>query len=77
MLLKYPVNYDFDQVRHIYFSYAIIPDFPCHSQATERFVHVVSQSSLSVVDKNRPAHIAAKIMSRRTYPNLDSRKNLL
>ncbi|XP_017466070.1 PREDICTED: uncharacterized protein LOC108358985 [Rhagoletis zephyria] len=54
-----------------------IPEFLCHSQNTERFVRVVSESASAVTDEKRLGHIFAKLESRDQYKSLDSRQNLL
>lgn len=51
-------------------------EFPCHSQSTERFVRVVSESADKVTDEKRMGYIFAKIRSREQYSQLESRQNL-
>ena len=52
-------------------------EFLCHSQNTERFVKVVSESALAVTDENRIPHILAKLESSGRYSKLDSPKNFV
>lgn len=60
-----------------YFLTNLFLDFPCHSQNTERFVKVVSQSCLFVTEKNRAGFIANKIESCKLYSKIESRKDFL
>lgn len=55
----------------------IFSGFLCHSQNTERFVHVVHESALAVTDEQRLGHIFAKLESRERYSKLESRQNLV
>lgn len=52
-------------------------EFPCHSQNTERFVRVVSESADKVTDEKRMGYIFAKLKSREQYSKLESRQNLI
>lgn len=52
-------------------------EFPCHSQNTERFVRVVSESANKVTDEKRMGYIFAKLKSREQYSKLESRQNLI
>lgn len=55
----------------------IFTEFLCHSQNTERFVRVVSESAVAVTDEQRLGNIFAKLDSRERYSQLESRQNLI
>lgn len=51
------------------------PGIPCHIQATERHVQLVTHASKHVIDKNKPGFIAATIESREKRPKFDTKKD--
>ena len=53
-------------------------DFPCHTQAVERCVKLVTEASTKVYGKDRrDGFIRATIHSRRLMPRLESKKDLI
>ena len=53
-------------------------DFPCHTQAVERCIKLVTEASLKVCGKDsRDDFIRAIIESRRKTPRLESKKDLI
>ena len=53
-------------------------DFPCHTQAVERYIKLVTEASLKVYGKDsRDGFIRATIESRRKTPRLESKKDLI
>lgn len=52
----------------------IIPPIPCHTQAVERHIKIVTEASASVVGvKNRDGFIMNKLKSRSVMPKFDSK----
>lgn len=52
----------------------IITKIPCHSQAVERCVKLVSEASVAVTQKNRQGFILTKIGSRKAMPVFNTKK---
>lgn len=51
------------------------PDFPCHTQAVERCVKMVTEASMTVSgEKARDGFIRSKIQSRAIMPSFDTKK---
>lgn len=44
-------------------------DFPCHTQGTERFIPLISNSADKVADNQREGYALATIDSREKYPS--------
>ena len=53
-----------------------IEDFPCHTQSVERCIKLVTEASASVCGhEKRDGFIRARIRSRKSTPNIDSKAN--
>lgn len=52
-----------------------VPDFPCHSQGTERTVQAVSQTAHFVTEKHREGVIRSTIESRKKRPHFETKKD--
>lgn len=51
---------------------------PCHTQAVERSVKIVTEAAISACDKKtRDGMIHAKLASRKVMPKFDSRRDFL
>ena len=51
-------------------------DFPCHTQAVERHVKLVTEASKSVYGyKNRHARILSTLKSRTIMPSFETKKD--
>ena len=56
------------------FSNIIIPPIPCHTQAVERHIKIVTEASASVIGmKNRDSFILNKLESRKVMPKFESK----
>ena len=54
----------------------LFPMFPCHTQAVERAVKLVTEASACVVSSSeRDAYIIAKLQSRKKIPHFESKKD--
>ncbi|CAG4961034.1 unnamed protein product [Parnassius apollo] len=52
-----------------------IKDFPCHTQAVERCIKLVTEASSAVCGENkRDGFIRARLLSRQQMPNFDTKK---
>ncbi|KAK5648112.1 hypothetical protein RI129_003004 [Pyrocoelia pectoralis] len=55
-----------------------ITSYPCHTQAVERCVKLVTEASLSIVGfKKRDGFIKARLDSRKLMPQFESKKDFL
>ena len=53
-----------------------IPEFPCHTQAVERVIKLVTEASNAVIGKgNREGFIKTRIEGRKRIPTLESKKD--
>ena len=53
----------------------LIPDFPCHTQAVERLIKLVTEASTSVVgNEARDGYIRNKIEGRKKLPKFETKK---
>lgn len=53
-----------------------LPEYPCHTQAVERCVKMVTEASLNVAgEKARDGFIRSKIKSREIMPNFETKRN--
>lgn len=70
-------NWSYDDIMNYKTSNCIAEDLniPCHIQATERHVKVVTETSLAVSAPRREGVIITKIQSRKERPNTDSKKD--
>lgn len=56
-------------------TYQNIKDFPCHTQAVERCIKLVTEASIAVCGKNkRDGFIRARLLSRQRMPTFDTKK---
>ena len=56
----------------------VIPKFPCHTQAVERSIKLVTEASLAVcTEKNRDGYIRSQIESRRKLPSFETKKDFV
>lgn len=53
----------------------VIKQIPCHSQAVERSVKLVTEAASSVTDDNRHGFILNKLSSRKKMPKFDSKND--
>ena len=54
----------------------LFPKFPCHTQAVERCVKVVTEASAAVCDeKSRDGFIRTRLASRELMPTLESKRD--
>ena len=74
-------NFSTDQLKHMI---ANVPHqidilhFPCHSQAVERLVKLVTESSLAVCGPNaRDGFIRCRLASRQLLPNFETKSDFL
>lgn len=52
-----------------------IKDFPCHTQAVERVIKLVTEASSAVCGENkRDGFIRARLLSRQQMPNFETKK---
>ena len=52
-----------------------IPEFPCHTQAVERVIKLVTEASNAVIGKvNREGFIKTRIEGRKRIPSLTGKK---
>ena len=56
----------------------LFPKFPCHTQAVEKAVKLVTEASACVVDcSERDGYIIAKLQSRKKMPQFNSKKDFV
>ena len=59
-------------------AFGIFPKFPCHTQAIERAVKLVTEASACVVDSSeRDSYIIAKLQSRKKMPQFTTKKDFV
>lgn len=52
------------------------PDYPCHTQAVERCVKMVTEASMAVAgEKARDGFIRSQLQSRAIMPSFETKKN--
>ena len=54
-----------------------VPNIPCHAQAVEKTIKLVTEASLYVEKKEREVFIQNKLKSLKTFLNLKQRKKIL
>ena len=52
-----------------------IPSFPCHTQAVERAIKLVTEASSSVIGEERDGFIHAKMEGRKRLPAFETKKH--
>ena len=56
----------------------IAPDFPIHTQSTERVIQVVSKAAQMVYgDEKRDGYVRGMIAHREVFPAMHSKKDIL
>ena len=56
----------------------LFPKFPCHTQAVEKAVKLVTEASAWVVDSSeRDGYIIAKLQSRKKMPQFNTKKDFI
>lgn len=73
------LNLNKDSLKHLYKSEVgkKISGIPCHCQAVERSVKLVTEAASSVTDANRHGFILNKLSSRAKMPKFDSKQNFM
>ena len=79
--LEPPLTYDiyserFASYNNLNVPLFYFPDYPCHSQAVDRHVKIVSEASIRVVDQlSCDGHIFNILLARDLLPNFNSKKD--
>ena len=68
-------NLSEDQLQSVIDSPLQVPKFPCHTQAVERAVKVVSDACSQVYHQERDGFIRQRIRARKIMPQVNTKKD--